>query len=310
MLRAIRNNKILVLFIILSSIYILEALLIPPSDKALSKYKLSETEAKFLGLTVTLPMVFIWMMGGYVSARFRSYANSIAQYKDGRAFRQLSYGLLAICLWLPVNSTLSNLTTYLYRNHPSWTAPLVIINNYLNLAFVLVGFVLIYKGARALTKLKESKKPSGWKYLMFVPLIAISELFIFLSLNNPVRQFPSPEVPVAAYYLPDWLLVGTIIIPYIAVFSTGLFAIVDLYTYRTKVRGVIYRDALDSLAKGLLCIIASIIFIRYLTSLTTLFNTATLKLVLLILYLLVLVLLGGFILLVKSVKKLQDIEKV
>ncbi|HYF97203.1 MAG TPA: hypothetical protein VD947_04180 [Patescibacteria group bacterium] len=201
------------------------------------------------------------------------------------------------------------MATYLYRTNPSWTAPLVITNNYINLALVLVGFALIYKGAYKLINLKESRNISGWKYITLLPLVFISALFTFLTLNNPVRQFPSADVPTAAYYLPDWLLIITIIIPYVLVFYLGFFSILYIYMYRKNVRGIIYKNALDYFAKGLLCIVLSIIVIRYLAALTTLFDNSTLKIILLIIYLLILLLLCGFILLVKSVKKLKAIEK-
>jgi len=303
------NKKILILFISLSVIYLLEALFISSDASARSKFNLSATEVKLLSLTVTLPIIFIWMLGCYAYIKFRSYVDTIAKDKDGRVFRIISYGLLALFLWLPISSVFSNMATYLYRTNPSWTAPLVITNNYINLALVLVGFALIYKGAYKLINLKESRNISGWKYITLLPLVFISALFTFLTLNNPVRQFPSADVPTAAYYLPDWLLIITIIIPYVLVFYLGFFSILYIYMYRKNVRGIIYKNALDYFAKGLLCIVLSIIVIRYLAALTTLFDNSTLKIILLIIYLLILLLLCGFILLVKSVKKLKAIEK-
>lgn len=307
---AISNKRIVAIFIILSVVYMLEVILIPPDSTALAKFKLSETEAKLLGLSVALPIVLIWMLGCFVYTKFATYVKSIENDRDGKALSLVSYGLLFLCLWLPLSTAFSNISNYLYRTEPSWTVPLVIINNYLNLFLVAVGLALIYKGSYELTKLRESKGLSAWKYVALAPLILISGLFIYLSLNNIVRQFPSADVPVAAYYLPDWLLVATIIIPYILVFYYGIFSVVYLYAYRRKVRGIIYKGALDYFAKGLACIVVSIVLIRYLASLTTAFNDATLKIVLLVIYLLLALLLLGFVLLVKSVKRLQAIEKV
>lgn len=287
----------------------LEVLLIPPDAAALTKFRLSPAEAKILGLTIALPIIFIWMIGAYVYSKFKAYVKSIEGYKDGKAFSVIGIGLLFLFTWLPISSIVSNMTTYIYRSHDSWTAPMIIINNYLNLLLVLVGFWFVFKGTQDLIKLKETKQGSLWRYVVLIPLIGFSGLFIFLTMNNPVRQFPSSSAPVAGYYLSDWLLVSTIIIPYLLVFYYGFFAATHLYIYRKKVRGVIYKDALDYLAKGVVCIVVSVIFIRYLAALTTAFNQATLKVVLLVIYLLLAVLLLGFLLLAKSVRRLEAIEK-
>jgi hypothetical protein len=252
-------------------------LLIPPDAAALTKFRLSVAEIKLLGLTIALPIIIIWLIGAYVYTKFSSYVQAIEKDRDGRAFSQIKLGLFALFLWLPITSITSNITTYSYRMHPSWTIPLVIMNNYLNLLIVLVGFGFVYNGSRGLTRLRETKRPSLWKHAILVPLIVVGGLFIFLSLNNAVRQYPS--------------------------------AVVELYIFRTKVRGVIYKNALDNFAKGLLCIVTSVIFIRYLSALTTVFNSAALKIVLLVIYCLLVVLLLGYILLAKSVKKLEAIEK-
>lgn len=293
-----------------SAIYILETILIPPDASSLAKFRISTTQAKFLALTFAIPVAVIWMIGSYVYAKFRDYVSSISKDKDGRAFSTISIGLLFLCLWLPISTIFSNISNYVYRMHSSWTIPLVIVNNYLNLLIVLAALALIYKGSSEMISLEQNRKASLSRYLIFIPFILISELFVFLSLNNPARQFPTPDVHVAGYYLPDWLLVGTIIIPYILAFYYGFFAVLNLYIYRRKVRGVIYKDSLDNFAKGLLCIVSSIILIRYLASLSTAFSNSTVKTILLIIYLLLAILLLGFILFARSVKKLEKIEKV
>lgn len=303
------NRNIISVFIALSAIYLLEVFFIPPDTATLTKFDISEAKAKLLTLTIALPIIAIWMIGCYVYTRFKSYAESIAGDKDGNAFAIIRAGLLPLFLWLPISVTFSSMATYLYHRHPSWTVPMVIINNYLNLIFIIIGFYLIHKGTSKLIRMKDDDRASSWKYAANVPLVIISLIFIFLSLNNPARQFPTYDTPIAAYYLPDWLLVATVLLPYILVFYYGFFAVLNLYIFRVRVRGVIYKNAVEYFAKGLLCIVTSIIFIRYLTNLTTIFTNATLKFILLILYLLIVLLLLGFIMLIKSVKKLQDIEK-
>lgn len=307
---SISNKKIFTVFIALSVIYILEALIIPADSTLLSKFKMSETEARLWGLTVILPVIAIWMIGGYVYTKFNSYTKSISADRDGKALSLISTGLLFLVLWLPISTTFSQAATHWYRTNPSATVPLVIINNYLNLILVLIAFAIIYKGAIKLTELKNVKESNKWKTGFFALLTVISWIFIYLTLTNPARQLPTSDVKMAAFYLPDWLIVSTIIIPYILVFYFGFFSVYYLYIYRRNVRGIIYKSALDNFAKGLFCIVSSIIFIRYLATLTTLFNSSTLKIILLIIYFLLALLLLGFILLSKSVNKLHKIEKV
>lgn len=299
-----------VIFGLLGVVYLLETILIPPDTGTLTKFQISGLEAKLLGMTVALPVVAVWMTGCYVYSKFKEYTETISSDKDGRAFNIISYGLLALVAWLPISVIFSNFFTYLYHMHSSWTAPLVIANNYINLLLVLAAFSFFYKGSYELATMHESRRFLNWKFIVFIPLVIVSELFTYLSLTNPARQYPTPGVPVAATYLPDWLQTGTLILPYIIVFYFGFYGVLHLYIYRKKVRGVIYKSALDYTAKGWLCIAVSIILIRYLAGMTTMFNSKTLQFVLLILYFLLVILMLGFILMVKSVKKLQIIEKV
>jgi hypothetical protein len=305
-----RTQKLSAIFALLGLIYVLEVLLIPADTGTLTKFQISGFEAKLLSLTIALPVVAIWMTGCYVYSKFKNYVDTISVDKDGKAFNLISHGLLLLVAWLPISVIVSNFFTYLYHQNSSWTAPLTIANNYINLGLILLAFGFFYIGAYELGTMHESRKLITWKIMMFLPFAIISELFIFLSLTNPARQHPANGTVIAATYLPDWLQVGTLILPYILTFYFGFFGVLYIYIYRKKVKGVIYRSALDYSAKGWLCIVVSIIFIRYLASMTTLFTSSTLQLILFVLYLLVLILLFGFILMVKSVKKLEAIEKV
>lgn len=134
--------------------------------------------------------------------------------------------------------------------------------------------------------------------------------YCYVTLTNPARQFPPSSGIKAAYYLPDWLLVTTIIIPYLFVWFYGMRAAAHLAFYRKNVSGVVYKQALGYLAVGLGTVIVSSMALRFLVSLTTLLNSLSLKILLILLYALIFVIASGYIFIAVGAKKLKRIEEV
>lgn len=306
-----RNKKVLWLFISLGLIYVALLVLIPPQSAALTRYKISADEIRLIRLGVALPLICVWFLAFYGWSKFQNYAEHIAKSKDGKAFSRFTRGLLILALWLPVTTIANNIATAIYTDKPDLTPAMVIANNYFNLLMLLVAFFYMHQGAQKLAKISLSVR--SWpfaKSLLGVVFIITGSLFVYLTLANPARQFPPDNLQRAAYYLPDWLLVPTIIIPYLVIFYLGFQVVQNMHTYSSTVKGVLYKSALRYLANGIGAVVLTLLTLRYLTSFTTLLNDAALKAILLIVYLLILVIAAGFILIAFGAKKLHRIEEV
>ncbi len=296
------------LFILFSFLYLASAILTEPNKVTLEKYSLSATQLIWLGLTVALPYVIIWFIALIGYLRFKSYTDGIRGSKDGEAFSVMGRGLLLLSIWLPLSAVISVAATHLYRDHPAYTPTLIIMLNYINIAMLFPAFYLINKGSKKLLRLvKTVASAVPQKYMILY--IAFSALYVWLTLEDSARWAPTDSVRVASYYLPDWLIITTIVIPRLIMWFLGIQAVHYLYIYRKKVKGKIYKVALTGLARGVAAVIVATILLRCFQSLSSPIGNLSLAVLLLVVYLLLVALGIGYVFIARGAKKLQKIEE-
>lgn len=306
------RRGIYIVFASLAALYIGLLLVIPPDSAALSKYALSSSQARLIGLTVVLPYILIWSIAVFAYTRFKDYALRIKDSPESKGLSKIADGLLALAIWMPASSIVANITTYIFRLHPNMTNEMIIISNYFNLILVFFAIFLIHRGSMLL--INASSKPvelgGNGRNVLLVFYIFFGTLYVYTTLTNPARTNPSAETPLAAYYLPDLLLGLTIIVPYLIMWYLGITAAYNIYVYRKHSKGVLYRQSLRWLALGLGVTIISLMILRYLSSLTTFFSGASLRSVLGLLYALLLLIGIGYIFIALGAKKLQRLEDI
>ncbi|HSX43978.1 MAG TPA: hypothetical protein VLE69_01600 [Candidatus Saccharimonadales bacterium] len=304
------KQAIIALYIALSVAYLTIALFLPPDKKALAKYQISPSTIKALSLVVALPLVAIWGVGFYGFYRYDSYADTISKTKDGKYHRLIASGLFLLALSLPVSSILSNLLSYYGRVYQNFMPSSVIIGNYVTIALYLSAFAFIYKGATGLLQItQKTMRQRGEIYLMMGFTVVVG-IFYYLSLHNPARQFPTGNLTTAAYYLPDWLIILTVLLPYTLMWFLGVMAAYRLWLYRNNVAGKIYKSAFTRVAIGLGMVVALLMILRYLTALITILDKLTIKYLLLVVYLLLIFIAVGYIFIAIGAKRLKKIEEV
>jgi hypothetical protein len=302
-------KKLTGLFIVFSIAYLLLSILLPLDKASLAKYHLTSGSAAALTFTVTIPYLVIWFIALVGYLRLKAYTEAIGDGKDGEAFAMISKGILCLSLWLPVSALIGSATTgYFHANHSS--TPLMInLNNYANLIILFPAFLLVNLGSKKLLTIIRKPEAALPQTIMMV-FIGFSALYVFLVLRDPARQFPTHSVSTASYYLPDWLIVTTIIIPRLITWFLGVQAIHNIYLYRNKIKGLIYKDALKSLANGIGGVVLTVVVLRCFQSLSSQLNQLSLSLILLIVYLLLILISIGYILIAKGAKSLQKIEEI
>ncbi len=305
----LKNKKLTSLYVLLIVIYLLQTLAAPVSKLTLSKYHISVTQLRLLSLTIALPYIVIWSVALLGYLRLDNYIRLIQNYKDGVAFRTISRGILWLGLWLPISTILNNFFFEYYSAHQGATANLVRLNNYLNLIILFGGFWLLYKGSGQLLGLVKSRPSLSTYQTLTLVYIVFSVLYVFLTLQDVARRYPTHTVATATYYEPDWLIVLTLIIPRLLYWFIGAQAVQNIFLYRKKVKGRLYRQALNNLAMGLGGVVTVTILLRCLQSLATPLERLSLGLLLSIVYVLLILISVGYILIAKGTKRLQQLEE-
>lgn len=301
-------KKLPLLFAAFSIIYLAQSLLLPPDQATLDKYNLSTGQFAAVIITIAVPYLLIWFvaLGGYMS--LRSYTESIRDTKDGRAFSIISKGLLVLAAWMPISAIVNAQIDYFSRNHPDLMPTLTILNNYMNAILLFTAFYLVYKGSQNL--LGTVKKNTGSVTLkLTLTYIAMSALYTFLVLQDPARYAPTESVDTASYYLPDWLIITTVVVPRLVMWFLGIQAAYNVLLYRQKVKGTIYKESLSVLAKGLGWIVAGTVALRCFQSLSTQMSELSLRAILLLIYVLLVVISIGYVLVAKGARNLKQIEE-
>jgi hypothetical protein len=304
-----KNKRISGLYLLLIVIYLLQTFTAAINPTVLKKYHVDATQIRLLTLTIALPYIVIWLIALVGYLRLYTYGKFIEHEKDGAAFKKIAQGMLWLTLWLPLSSLVANVSTQYYTNHSDATATLVRFNNYFNLCILFIGFWLVYKGTRLLlTTIKHSETTLVSLPFMFT-FIALSTHFVYLTFQDPARQFPTHQVAVASYYEPNWLLFLTLVIPRLLYYFIGVVAIYNIYVYKTKVKGSLYKQALNRLAQGLIAVVGVTMVLRCLQSLSSPLEKFSLQLLLVLIYVLLILIAVGYLLIAKGAKKLQQLEE-
>lgn len=304
----LENKRWSGLYVSFIIVYLLQILLLPADKTTLTKYQIDATQAKALALTIAIPYIIIWLIALLGYLRLKTYVELIQKDKDGAAFKTISRGVLWLGLWLPLSTIITNFFSQFYSSHHSSTASLVRLDNYLNLLILFGGFWLVNKGTNRLLPL--IKKPTfSTPQALVLAYITFSALYVLLALHDPARQFPTRSVATASYYEPDWLLVITMLIPRLIYWFLGVQAVQNIYIYRKKVKGRLYKQALNNLALGLGGVLAVTILLRFLQSLSSALGQLNLGLLLIVIYMLLILISVGYVLMAKGAKSLQKLEE-
>jgi hypothetical protein len=303
------RTKIIGLFAILSLIYVIQPFILPPNPEDLAKYNLSVAQAQALTFTISVPYIFIWGIALMGYLRLRTYTDSIAGSKDGEAFRTISRGVLVLALWLPVSALAGVMINYTSNHQPEHLDAAVIFTNYLNLVILAIAFLTIYQGSRRLMDVLKGNYTLFNQYLT-IAFIAFTAIYVFLTLQDPARQAATEIVDTATYYLPDWLTLLTVIIPRLVTWFLGLQAVYYIYIYSTKVKGIIYKNALKNLSIGVACTVVIVMALRIFQSLSTAVSQLSLAMFLIVIYTLLILIAIGYVLINRGARDLQKLESV
>jgi hypothetical protein len=284
-------------------LYLLLAIILPPNTAIIQTYNLSNTEYHVLMLLVGIPMVAVWFAAFYGYVKLAEYARLIRNHREGAAFRYLARGVKWLAWGLPACATLNSLLGGLAHSSHDLLGAAVIISHYAFLAVALLAFSDMATGARQLADIHGVLPPKPILRSILLGLIVLSVGYTYITVHA-VTKHNNP------YHLPMWLILFTIIIPYLYAWVMGLVAAFQIGVYRRSVSGLLYQRALSMLAGGtMLAIVAAIVF-QYVTGSSGYLRRVHLNGSLLWLYLVLAAYAIGFLLMARGAERLRRIEEV
>lgn len=291
--------------------YAMLTFLVPPDPEALNRYHISTIQLRLIQLTIVLPVALIWFIATYGYIRFRDYARSIKKTTEGKAIGQLVKGIGVLAISLPLTSLASTLSNIVLRTKPEYVRWSTLFSHYLVIVLMLIAFRFIYSGARHLQDVTPVKQSAKELYILLIGFSAFAATYVYLLLSNPVKDTGDPKVVgQTIFFLPDWVLLLTLVIPYLYVWFIGLRACVFLNNYQRGVSGIIYKKALYFLALGIGAVVAGSISRQYLVAVSNLLLDLRLGALLVLVYSLLIVIAAGYVLIGIGARKLQLIEEV
>lgn len=276
-----------------------------PSDMTLRHYHLTPAHYHELIIPIVIFIMIIWLASFYGSVKIKSYAALIRGSADGRAFNIIGNGLIVLTLSSPFMSDLTGIFNLFGRHNDGIHPALTVINNYVGLVLMAAALLLIAFGAEKLSALAVHKR-QPWQEKVWVAIFIIfSSLYSYFLIAQP----PAASLGQRVYYLPHWLVLISIAIPYLYIWYRGFKGAAEIYAYQKNVRGKLYKSALTYLAIGIGLVVASSILTRVIATASTHLGNLTLNPILIIIYGLLIVMAAGFLLIAVGAKRLRQIEE-
>lgn len=289
-------------YTILLLITSLLAILVPANPASLHSLHISEEVYRLLVVSLLAPYAVIWFAAFYGYDQLARYSKALVFTGEGKAFQKIAKGLGVLAWGLILQVLLGTILNAIMLSHPTFKAAKTIINDYFNLAVALGAFVLIENGTYELVKLVRAHHSHQVLRLLVVLGAIIAALFqreVFLN-----RAGDNP------YYLPVYPLIFTIIVPYVFTWTIGIVSVYELNLYAAKVKGLLYKHALQFLANGLSIVIVLSVAIQFISASTVASSNPSLGTILLIDYVLLGAMAFGYLLVAIGAKRLKRIEEV
>jgi hypothetical protein len=295
--------KPLYAYCILIILYAAGTLLLPPPEHTLSKYHITSLHLRILDLTILVLYSIIWFCAVYGFYNFRQYYQLIRKTKDGKPLAKITMGIGFLAFWFPITSNFNTYSNYLVQKHASLAGTVGVSQNYLSLLIPLLGFIFISIGARGLIDIVKQRPSLVGTNILVLLLTAIGVIYIYLVTNTHNRLN-------STYHLPTIYILMTLAVPYIYMWFMGLLSLYEIFLYRSKSPGILYRESWRLLASGLGALIIISITIQYLTTFSERLTKLSLNWILIVVYALLILLAIAYVLIALGVRNLKKIEEV
>lgn len=292
----------------LAVVYVVLIFMLPTNQGIVQHYHLTAFEYRMMLLALNLPTIIAWLAAFIGYAKLREYVQSIRETPEGDHLDKMATGTAWLAWSLPVAALVALILGGLANKWASLYPATVVISNYTKLIFPLVAFSIIGAASHGLMRLAKVRfgfVSSRVVALLFLGGGVMYSLMTFKHMNP--ASLGSTQNP---YFLPVWLVVLTIIIPYLYTWFVGLLAAYEITLFSRQTRGVLYKQALRILVLGLVIVIASFVALQYIKGIQPRVNHSTFDYRMVLSAIFHLIGGGGFVLLAIGAGRLKKIEEV
>lgn len=295
-------------YVLLAVLYIALICFLPASTAAERAYHLSGLEYRVVMFALALPSLVVWLAAFIGYSKLRLYARSINDTPEGIYFDQLARGCAWLAWSLPVGTIVPTILNAIAEQHSGFHASAIIISNYIGLVLPLIGFSVIASASRGLLMNTKARMSLANARFLILAFLALGVLYCFLTFSNfNLSSLGSTDNP---YFLPAWLMVITVIVPYLYAWFMGILAAYEITIFSKNVQGVLYRQALGLVVAGLLAVILSSVALQYINGVEPRVGHLVLSYKIVFVSLFRIVGGGGFVLLAIGAGRLKKIEEV
>jgi hypothetical protein len=296
--------KPLVVFTALSLLYLVLSLVLPPNQPTLHAYHLSSSEYRILILFLNIPIQVVWFAAFYGYGKLDEYVTLVRKAAHGQPLATISTGLKFLAWGLPITSIISVILTAMANQWPGMTGFMVVTTHYLSLLVAIFAFSYMAVGSRGLADIANIRPSFNALRWVFVLFTLFGVMFTYFTITSTQKEHPNP------FYMPLWLILLTIITPYLYAWFMGLFAAFEIFLYSKQTKGVLYKRALMYLASGFVITIVSSVAFQYLLVDSTHLKRISFSWLFIVIYMLLLLYATGFLLISTGAKRLKKIEEV
>jgi len=305
-----RKRRVFVLLVFFIAAYLVVTFSTPPDPTVLERYGISAITERLLRVSIALPLIMIWWIAFYGFSSFKKYAFLIKGSADGKAHANIANGLAVLAIGLPISTLAGAGLRLITKTSPAFATAGSLLKHYLGLFIAVVAFFLIGKGARQLLEISKQKPPLHNQRLLGFTFLAFGSFYAYLILNHSQSPANASGIEGYVYHMPLWLVITTVILPYLYVWYKGLMAAFYIDFYKNSVSGKLYRNCLRFLAWGIGAVVISSVLLQYFGVLSEILLALNIKMLLVLIYALLVSIAVGYVLIAKGARKLQELEEV
>lgn len=282
--------------------------ILPVNNTAAATYQLTDMQYRYLLLIVKLPLIAAWSIAFYGYRQLHNYAKQIADAPEGEDFAAMAKGTGWMAWGFAIPPVISSFLGIISESHPSIQTLSVSFNSYLYLIVTVVALSYIALGIRKLAR--RSNINLEMKHTRFLVLALVGMSVLFCSLLAGRLHGHSLGDSYNSFYLPNILVWTTIALPYLYAWGLGIFGAVELIMIARRTSGVIYKQALQYLAAGLITLILTMSALQYFRAIIPRDGHVTINGALIMVFAIYAANAVGGILLAIGAKRLKRIEEI
>lgn len=295
-------------FIGLMILFLALTFVLPVSNNATATYQLTDLQYRYLLLLVKVPLIAAWSIAFYGYRRLYNYAQRIADAPEGEDFAAMARGTGWMAWGFAIPPVISSFLGIFADSHPAVRTFSTSFNSYLYLIVTVIALSFIAAGIRKLAR--RSKVSLEMKHTRFLVFALVGMSVLFCSLIAGRLHGNSLSDSYNAFYVPNIMVWTTIAVPYLYAWGLGIVAAVELILVARRTSGIIYKQALQYLATGLITLILTMSALQYFRAIIPRNGHVTINGALIMIFAIYAVNALGGVLLAIGAKRLKRIEEI